>query len=185
MRITGGLSKGHGLRSPTSLNIRPTSDQVREAIFSIIGQDLSGIVLLDLFAGTGSLGLEGLSRGAARAVFIDHSKRSVKLISDNLVSLGLQDYGIVLKKDLRKGISQPRSLNNEQFHLVFIDPPYGRDLIPTLLEELSATDLLSTESRVIAESSRHEDLPDSFKNLEISDIRLYGDTKISIYAYKG
>ncbi|MEE4354506.1 MAG: 16S rRNA (guanine(966)-N(2))-methyltransferase RsmD [Desulfatiglans sp.] len=184
MRITGGLSKGHSLKTPMSRNIRPTSDKVREAVFSIIGQDLFGVVLLDLFAGTGSLGLEGLSRGAARAVFVDYSEQSIKLIRDNLRSLGFQDCGMVLKRDLRRGIPQDRPIKEEQFQLVFIDPPYGRDFIPPLLSEFSETDLLTRGSRVIAESFKDEELPDSFRNLEKTDVRLYGDTKISVYTCK-
>jgi 16S rRNA (guanine966-N2)-methyltransferase len=184
MRITGGQTKGRLLANPKGQNIRPTSDRVREAIFNIIGQDLSGVKVLDLFAGTGSLGLEALSRGALQALFIDNSPQSLRLIRKNLALCGFQDSGFVVRRDLRKGIILTRALEGELFDLVFLDPPYGKNLIPLLLEELSRKGLLSSEARVIAESSKTEGLPVAMGNLHTVDTRLYGDTKISLYAYE-
>ncbi|MBW2217733.1 MAG: RsmD family RNA methyltransferase, partial [Deltaproteobacteria bacterium] len=102
MRITGGQVKGRIIASPKGMNIRPTSDRVREAIFNLIGQDLSGLKVLDLFAGTGSLGLESLSRGTQHAVFIDNSQQALKLIRKNLVTCGFENSGTVLRRDLKK-----------------------------------------------------------------------------------
>ena len=102
MRITGGHLKGRLLASPKGMNIRPTSDQVREAIFSIIGQFLPEVKVLDLFAGTGSLGLETLSRGASYVVFIDNSPQSLKLIRKNVTLCGHQGTSVILNQDLRK-----------------------------------------------------------------------------------
>jgi 16S rRNA (guanine966-N2)-methyltransferase len=182
MRITGGQVKGRRLASPKGLNIRPSSDQVREAIFNIIGQDLSGLRVLDLFAGTGSLGLEALSRGAHRAVFIDYSQKSINLIKQNLGLCGYQGSGVVLRRELRKARRRGPFPLKEKFDLVFLDPPYGKNLIPFLLEELSANEILSPRSRVVAESSKNERLPRLLGNLEMGDTRIYGDTRISIYA---
>jgi 16S rRNA (guanine966-N2)-methyltransferase len=182
MRITGGQVKGRRLASLKGLNIRPSSDQVREAIFNIIGQDLSGLKVLDLFAGTGSLGLEALSRGAQRVVFIDNSKQSINLIKNNLDLCGFQRYGEILRRDLRKAPQQSQFLRGEIFDLVFLDPPYGKDLVPFLLKELPANEILSPLARVVAESSKSDRLPRSLGKLEMGDTRLYGDTRISIYA---
>jgi 16S rRNA (guanine966-N2)-methyltransferase len=184
MRITGGQRKGRILASPKGLETRPTSDQVREAIFNIIGQDLRGVKVLDLFAGTGSLGLETLSRGASCAVFIDNSRQSVKLIKKNLALCGYEDAGVVLRRDLRKGIRRIQPVVKGVFDLVFIDPPYGKDFISLILSELSTTAILSDKSRVVAESSKSEKLPFFVGMLEMIDGRSYGYTKVSFYAYE-
>jgi len=184
MRITGGQVKGKILASPKGHNIRPTSDQVREAIFNIIGQDLSKQRVLDLFAGTGSLGLEALSRGAAFALFIDSSQQSINLIRKNLAICGYQRSGVILRRNLRKAIPQNHSQLKGKFDLIFLDPPYRKDFIPLLIEDLRGKDLISSGSRVIAESLKTEALPVYFGNLELTDTRVYGDTKISIYEYE-
>jgi 16S rRNA (guanine966-N2)-methyltransferase len=184
MRITGGQVKGRNLASPKGLNIRPTSDQVREAIFDIIGQDLSSQKVLDLFAGTGSLGLEALSRGAAFALFIDSSQQSINLIKKNLAICGYQHSGDILRRNLRKAIPQNHPQLRSMFDLVFLDPPYSKDFIPLLVEELLAKDLISAGSHVIAESPKTEILPVSFGNLELTDTKVYGGTRISIYEYE-
>ena len=101
MRITGGRSKSRRLSAVKGLNIRPSSDKIRETIFNLIGQDTGGLEVLDLFAGTGSLGIEALSRGASRAVFIDKSKSSIKIIQRNLQLCGFEKSGFILKRDLR------------------------------------------------------------------------------------
>ena len=184
MRITGGQLKGRLLVSPRGLGIRPTSDRVREAIFNIIGQDLHGLKVLDLFAGTGVLGLETLSRGASSVVFADISLQSIKLIRKNLALCEHQDSGVIIRRDLRNGIRRMHILSKQVCDLVFLDPPYGKNFIPLLLSELSTMDILSNRSRVVAESSKTEILPVSFETLERVDTRSYGDTKISVYAYE-
>lgn len=184
MRITGGQLKGRLLVSPRGLGIRPTSDQVREAIFNIIGQDLHGVKVLDLFAGTGILGIETLSRGASSVVFVDISPQSIKLIRKNLALCEHQDSGVIIRRDLRKGIRRIHILSKQVFDLVFLDPPYGKNFIPLILSGLSTMDILSNRSRVVAESSKTEKLPVHFESLEMVDARSYGDTKISVYAYE-
>jgi len=184
MRITGGQAKSRVLASPKGLKIRPTTDQVREAIFNIIGQDLSGLKVLDLFAGTGSLGLESLSRGALSTLFIDSSQQSVNLIKKNLAICGYQGSGAVLKRDLRRGIPLNHPLIKESVDLVFIDPPYRNNIISFLLEELSTKEVVSSGSLVVAESSKSERPPVSLKIFQVVDTRLYGITRISIYEYE-
>lgn len=173
--------KGRLLASPKGLNIRPTTDQVKEAIFNIIGQDLTGYKVLDLFAGTGCLGIEAMSRGSLHALFIDNSQQSINLIKRNLALCGYRGSRAILRRDLRKGIPRSHPLLMEGFDLIFLDPPYGGNLIPPLLEKLSTRDLLSSGSRVVAESFKTDRLPVSFGNLEMVDTRLYGDTRISTY----
>ena len=184
MRITGGQSKGRTLASPKGMDIRPTTDKVREAIFNIIGQDMSGLYVLDLFAGTGIFGIETLSRGAQHAVFVDNSQQALKLIRKNLVTCGFENSGTVLKRDLKKSATLSHPVLQQRFDLLFLDPPYRKDMLIPLLEKISTADILSNGSRVLVELSKHEILPNSFGNLKAADCRLYGDTMINIYAHE-
>lgn len=181
MRITGGRDKGRRLALVQGSDIRPTTDQVREAIFNLIGQDLTGLKVLDLFAGTGSLGIEALSRGAVRAMFLDNSVRAVRLIKKNLSLCGYEAKGFILKKDLIRGFPWKHTLVKKKFDLVFIDPPYGKSLIPPLLKELTERGGLAAGSIVVAESSKGESLPEALGKLQLVKIKIYGDTRINIY----
>ena len=181
MRITGGQAKGRLLASLRGWNIRPTSDKVREAVFNLIGQDVSGFKVLDLFAGTGCLGIEALSRGAARTLFIDNSNQSIKLIKKNLVRCGYESLGSVLKKDLTKGLPRKHPLLKEKFDLIFLDPPYEKKMIPPLLGELSDRDILASPTIAVTESLKTETLPEVLGRFQMVSVRTYGETKISIY----
>ncbi len=183
MRITGGEMKGRLLASLKGLSIRPSSDLIREAVFSIIGQDLSGQKVLDLFAGTGSLGLEALSRDALWAFFVDNSRHSIDLIKRNLTRLGYERRGVIVRRDLRKGFPRTSPMQKKKFELVFLDPPYGRGLVSFWLAELSTGALLSSRALVVAESAKSEEFPVSLGNLEMVDTRYYGGTRITIYAH--
>lgn len=185
MRITGGEVKGRRLVSLKGLHIRPSSDKVREAIFNIIGQDITGFKVLDLFAGTGSLGLEALSRGASRALFIDNLQQSVSLIKKNLKVCGYESSGSILKKDLTRGLPGKYALMKKKYDLVFFDPPYGKDLIPPLVRELIEREILAPSSRVVAESSKNDILPNIWGKLQLTTKRIYGESKITIYHYGG
>ena len=184
MRITGGRVKGRILSTPKGLLIRPTSDRVREAIFNILGQDLSGLSVLDIFSGTGSLGLEALSRGAGYAVFIDRLRESIDLIKKNINLCGYRDSGMILRRDLARGIPWEHPLLMRQFDLVFIDPPYSKDLATPILAGLSKGKRLSNGARIVVESAKAASLPLSFPSLGMVDARAYGDTKISIYEFR-
>ena len=181
MRITGGKAKGRFLASLKGMAIRPTSDKVREAVFNLLGQDITGLTVLDLFAGTGSLGIEALSRGALWAFFIDNSKSSTDLIRKNLVSCGFEDIGFVLKRDLRGRLPTEQNLLKDGVDLIFLDPPYGKDLILSMLIKLSKSKILTSNSLVVAESSKRDRLPPRVGSVSLSDTRIYGQTKIDIY----
>jgi 16S rRNA (guanine966-N2)-methyltransferase len=185
MRITGGEAKGRLLATVRGLRIRPTTDLVRQAIFNILGQDLTGVKVLDLFAGTGSLGLEALSRGATSALFVDNSRQSIGLIRKNLALCSYENVGFTLKRDLRKGLTVRHPAAKGKFDLIFLDPPYGSALIPPLLKALSKPDLLSAHARVVAESSKSERLSEDFGPLRMIDLRTYGETRINVYACEG
>ena len=183
MRITGGHAKGRRLASLKGLSIRPTSDKVREAIFNLIGQNMAGLTVLDLFAGTGSLGLEALSRGASQVLFIDNAIQSIRLIKKNLKLCGYEAAGRVLKKDLNKGLPWKVPLK-KKYDLVFLDPPYGKGFLSPILRELTEKKIPAVPAVVIAESSKIDDLPPSMERMDRVDTRLYGETKVVIYHYR-
>ncbi len=181
MKITGGRSRGKILASLKGMEIRPTSSKVREAIFNILGQDMTGIRVLDLFAGTGILGIEALSRGAEGAIFVDWAEQSINIINKNLASCGYKDICRVLKRDILKGPDFRFLPLKEEIDLVFVDPPYRKGIIPPVLAALSGCGILSGQSLVVTESSENDALPERAENLLLSDTRTYGETKIDIY----
>lgn len=185
MRITGGRLRGRRLASFKGLDIRPTSDRVREAVFDLLGHDLSGEKVLDLFAGTGSLGIEAISRGAAWAVFIDQSPKAVELIRKNLKLCGVEAQGFVLKKDLLRGFPRRALLMEEKVDLVFLDPPYRKGMIPALLEELAVRRILGSPSILVGQSEQREVLTPRLRTLQIVKSRTYGDTRITLYRHEG
>lgn len=164
------------------LSIRPTSDKVREAVFDLLGQDMTDFNVLDLFAGSGIMGIEALSRGALWVLFIDHSPRSINLINKNLKLCGYEFSGEVLKRDLTRDLPWKTLLKGKTLDLVFIDPPYRKDLIPPLLTQLSESGVLASSSVVVAESAKTDNLPLTAGQLEVVDARTYGQTRVNIYS---
>ena len=175
MRIIAGTHGGRELIAPKGRATRPTSDRVREALFSIL-RDIHGLRVLDLFAGSGALGIEALSRGAGEAILVDSAAVAVGAIRRNLEALGL-DAQVVRQPAQR--FLQGASRDARQYDLVFLDPPY-RDA-STLGRELSSalTPILAPDARVVAESDRRSPLALA---LTLLDDRRYGDTMIQIYA---
>ena len=185
MRVTGGRLRGRRLASFKGLEIRPTSDRVREAIFDLLGHHLAGEKVLDLFAGTGSLGIEALSRGAAWAIFIDHSPKAIDLIGRNLKLCGLESEGVVLRKDLLKGFPRRHRLLEEKVDLVFVDPPYRKGMILPVLEELCGVGILRSSATLVAQSDQREVLPACVRSLETAKSKIYGETRITLYRNEG
>jgi 16S rRNA (guanine966-N2)-methyltransferase len=184
MRITGGRLRGRRLASFKGLDIRPTSDRVREAIFDLLGHHLAEEKVLDLFAGTGSLGIEALSRGAAWALFIDHAPKAIELIGKNLKLCGLEAQGVALRKDLLKGFPRRRRLLDEKVDLLFVDPPYGKSMLLPVLEELCRMQILGTPSTLVAQSEQREILPGRVRSLQMVKSRIYGETRITLYRHE-
>lgn len=178
MRIVGGRLKGRILQGPASHAIRPTSDRLRETIFDILahgyGDPVEGACVLDLFAGTGAMALEALSRGAAHAVLVDKSAESVALARTNLAALGLTDRAEVLRRDATR-LGPPRS--GVTFTLVFLDPPYAKELAAPALDALRSTHWLAKDALLVVEEAKGAGihLPDGFAVIEA---RTYGDTQV-------
>jgi 16S rRNA (guanine966-N2)-methyltransferase len=184
MKITGGQVKNRSLAHLKGSDIRPTSDRVREAIFDLIGQELADRNVLDLFAGTGSLGLEALSRGAAAALFVDRSLKAIHLIKKNVELCGFGHCTSVMRRDLRKGFPKSHPFLQEIFDLVFMDPPYREGFIPMVMMNLSHSMFLASGSLLVTESSKSE-CPEAVTGpFVMRDSRSYGDTRITIYSYE-
>lgn len=188
MRITGGKARSRKLITPKATGkdyIRPTSDRVREALFSILGELIPDTRILDLFAGTGSFGLDALSRGAKQVVFVDEFNQSLKLVQQNLQHCFDQPSAEVIRLNLKK-ISSYTTLKNrfaEQtpFDIIFLDPPYEKKMAETALTMIEKTGLVATEGVVIAEERWKVALPQQIGSLQLHLNRRYGETGIWIY----
>ncbi|HEV2774243.1 MAG TPA: 16S rRNA (guanine(966)-N(2))-methyltransferase RsmD [Solirubrobacteraceae bacterium] len=175
MRIVAGLYGGRKLTAPPGAETRPTSDRVREALFSVLGASIHGARVLDLFAGSGALGIEALSRGAQSAVFVDRSRKAVTAIRANLDALGIEAE---VRPIEAHAALRAASARREAYDLVFLDPPYRRaaELGRELSEGLTA--VLAPGARVVTESDRRAPLE---LDLPLADQRRYGDTVIRIH----
>jgi 16S rRNA (guanine966-N2)-methyltransferase len=176
MRIVRGSVGGRVLRAPPGADTRPTSEKVREAIFNIL-PDVEGMAVLDLFAGSGALGIEALSRGAAHATFVDQGKAALTAVRGNLRELGLESRATVLSGDAVALAA--RHVPATPWQLVFIDPPYKSDLA---VRSATALAHLADDAVIVIEHDRRNAPPDQLGSLLRTDERRYGDTLVSFYA---
>jgi len=178
MRIITGSAKGTKLKAPKGYSIRPTSDRVKESVFNIIGQFVEGVVVLDLFAGTGNLGLEALSRGAARAIFVDRSLEAISLIKRNAEQTRLADRVEIVRDDVLRTVSR-FAAEKRQFGLIFCDPPYNSGQAGLIVTQVHEAGILSPNGLLVLEYSRHEVLPSGFWAIRTER---YGETMISFFS---
>lgn len=178
VRIIAGTSRGKRLQAVKGIGIRPTSNRLRESVFNILSPIVAGSCVLDLFAGTGALGLEALSRGAERAVFVDNHRTSIAAVKANVTACGFSDRASVLLWDVVKNL---RCLHhvNPAFDLVFMDPPYGRQSVVPTLRNLSESGCLKHEAIVVIEHSRQEEIPLETLDFSVSDRRKYRKSLVS------
>jgi 16S rRNA (guanine966-N2)-methyltransferase len=179
MRIIAGEFKGRRLAAVKG-RIRPTSDKVREAIFSILGPAVVEARVLDLFAGTGALSLEALSRGAKDAVMVEEDGAALSVLRQNLEALGFQERVQVMAVPVSAALRK-LAARETQFSLIFLDPPYRRGLALNTLDTLQDTGLLQPEARIVAEHSHREILPEQVGRLVLKQCRRYGDTQVAFY----
>jgi len=181
MRVIAGDMRGRQLVAPKSLRVRPTGDRVKEALFSILLSRLGefeGMRVLDIFAGTGNLGIEALSRGASYAVFIDSHHDSADTIRKNLEITRYSDSAKVVVQDAT-GALKWLARGEKPFHLVFLDPPYHEGHTERVLEALSTSPLVDEGTTIVAEFSAKEEIATSFGRLQETERRVYGDTALS------
>ncbi|MCZ8520106.1 MULTISPECIES: 16S rRNA (guanine(966)-N(2))-methyltransferase RsmD [Paenibacillus] len=182
MRVISGSAKGRPLKAVPGMGTRPTTDKVKEAVFSMIGPYFDGGRVLDLFAGTGGLSIEALSRGMEAAVLTDTDKKAVETIHQNLKAAGFTDRAEVYRNDALRAL-RALSKREAQFDLVFLDPPYRLKLIPDLLQELQEGGLLAEGARVVIEHDAEDAFEGDTGTLEWMRRAEYGDTAITIFRH--
>jgi 16S rRNA (guanine(966)-N(2))-methyltransferase RsmD len=182
MRVIGGAAKGRRLLAPKGQAVRPTADRVKESLFNILPRDLSGMRILDLFAGTGNLSIEALSRGAEYAVLVDASPRSAAAIKENLRRSGFAGSSEVWLAPAARSV---RLLERRKalFDLIFLDPPYDSGLAPRTLAAVARCNLLGPSGTIVVEHGARETLKDRYESLKLHDERRYGDTLLSFYKH--
>ena len=164
MRVIAGTARRLLLKTPEGLDTRPTTDRIKETLFNILQPDLPGCQFLDLFAGSGGIGIEALSRGAARAVFVDNGREAIRCIRENLLHTKLENRSLVIPGDVSSALSD-LSRRGEAFDIVFLDPPYGSPAGIAALKQLALLGLAGEDTLVILEESISFTLPDDILEL--------------------
>ena len=175
MRVITGTARGRRLKTPEDYDIRPTTDNVKESIFNIIQFDVPGRRVLDLFGGTGQLGIECASRGAASVVIVDRDRRAVKLIKDNLKTCGLE--AAVMQTDSVEYLNACG-----KFDIILVDPPYDSGLYAPVLEKINLFDILNDNGIIICESRREALLPEMAAPYRRQKEYCYGKVKLTVYS---
>lgn len=182
MRIVGGSARGRNLQAPKGDRVtRPTADRVRETLFNVLGQALDPIEVLDLYAGTGALSLEALSRGAARATMVERDREALRFIGLNVKALGFTEQVRVMATPVDRALRTLRA-EGSRFPLVFADPPYAEARLTDTLTQL-ADGLLAEDALVVFEHARSEEAPLQLARFVREDQRAFGDTRISLYRF--
>lgn len=177
MRIIAGDYKGRRLFTPDDYKIRPTSDKVKEAMFSILGEKVIGAYVCDLFSGTGNLGLEALSRGADYCYFGDNSGKSIKLITENVEMCRAEEYADIVQGDYKKVLATIR----DSIDIFLLDPPYDRNLWEKAISEIMEYSLLAPDGVIVCEHRKENILPEEIGGVKKIKERSYGKVVLSIY----
>lgn len=177
MRVISGKARGVTLKTPEGMQTRPTTDRVKESMFSIIQFDLPGASVLDLFGGTGQLGIEALSRGAKKAVFVDQARKSCDLIRENLRRTKLESMGQVVCSDYMQYLKRSR----ERFDIIVLDPPYAEVFLENALKCITEIDILQSNGIIVTERPLGKELPFEFPGFVRSRDYKYGNTLITLY----
>lgn len=177
MRVITGTARGVQLKTPLGMQTRPTADRVKEALFSIIQFDIPGVHVLDLFGGTGQLGIEALSRGAASAVFVDQSEQACALIRENLKRTRLTDNAQVIRADYMAYLEHCR----DRFDIIFLDPPYAEVFLENAIKKIVEIDILQTRGIILAERPLGKEISLDFPGFTRSKDYKYGSTLLTLY----
>lgn len=177
MRVITGKARGIQLKTPEGMLTRPTADRVKEALFSIINFDIPNAVVLDLFGGTGQLGIEALSRGAKRGVFVDAREEACRLIRENLSRTKLTQESVVVRSDYMQYLNRC----TEQFSIIFLDPPYAETYLENAIKRITEIDILQSDGIIVAERPVGKELPWEFDGYQRSKDYKYGKTLLTIY----
>ena len=181
MRVITGTARGKRLAELEGMDTRPTTDRVKEGLFNAIQFDIEGRRVLDLFAGTGQLGIECLSRGAERCVFVDQRREAVAVIRKNLKTCGFEDQAQVLQGDALRALKSQRS----PFHLIFLDPPYDTPLLETALKTIADIDMLTENGIIVCESPADREMMELEPPYRKDRSYRYGKIKVTLYRKDG
>lgn len=182
MRVIAGSAKGKRLKAPSGKETRPITDMIKEALFNVIGADIKGARFLDLFAGSGSVGIEALSRGATEVVFVDNSPAAVRIIYENLDNCGFEDLYEVYCNDVLRAVT---ILNKHaaKFDYIYIDPPFTVEgIFMDVMKRLDQADILDPQGSIIIRTRRHKELPAALTRLNKYRFNYYGESAIHYYA---
>lgn len=180
MRVIAGIARGTNLKTPRGLTVRPTADRVKEALFSMLGYRVIGSNFIDLFAGSGAVGIEALSRGARHCIFVENSRVNLTLIEKNLHKTNLTANAKLIMADARKAIGTIGK-ENYKADLIFIDPPYANPIVATVIDLLFENNILNKQGLLIIEHScEHQDW---IKNYPIDRQKIYGNTALTFISY--
>jgi 16S rRNA (guanine(966)-N(2))-methyltransferase RsmD len=177
MRVIAGTARGITLKTPEGMQTRPTADRVKEALFSIIHFDLPGAKVLDLFGGSGQLGIEALSRGAVSATFVDQSEAACRLIRENLRRTRFENTGKVVRGDYMEYLSRCR----EKYDIILLDPPYAEVFLENALKRITEIDILQSGGIIVAERPLGKELPWDFEGFTRSRDYKYGTVLLTLY----
>lgn len=181
MRVISGIRKGHKLKTPKGLSTRPTEDKIKESLFNIMGRIDGEAIILDLFAGSGSIGIEFLSRGASKAYFVDRSRESTEIIKENLNHTKLTEKASVLRGDALKALENFKE-SQLVFNYIYLDPPFdNHELLLKALGKIEKENLLSENGLLIIEHEKNLLLDDEIFSFSKYDSRVYGNKTITFY----
>lgn len=180
MRVVGGSKRGLRLAGISDATTRPTADRVKEALFNILADRAEGAIVLDLFAGSGALGIEALSRGAQRAVFVERDRNAVRVVQENLRRARYRTEATIVAADAFSVLNNPARLGGP-FDIIFADPPYHGQLAAKVLAALEDGSLLTADGLLVIEHERREELPPRRANVEQIRSARYGDTMLSFF----
>lgn len=181
MRVISGTARGRRLKELPGMDTRPTTDKVKESLFNIIQFDIEGRRVLDLFGGTGQLGIEALSRGAARCTFVDMNRQAAAIIRENVTAVGFADQAMVQQGDAMAFLSGCR----EKYDLIFLDPPYQTQLLENCVQAVVKFDILSEHGIMVCESAVEKQLPEPSAPYEKGREYRYGKIKLTVYRRQG
>ncbi|WP_456082562.1 16S rRNA (guanine(966)-N(2))-methyltransferase RsmD [Leptotrichia sp.] len=183
MRVTAGTLKNRKIKSREGRETRPTLERIKEAIFSIIGDKVVDAKFLDLYSGTGNIAIEALSRGAKRAVMIEQDKEALRIIIDNIDTLGLTNVSRAYKNDVSRAI-EILGRKNEKFDIIFLDPPYKENISISTIGKVSENNILAEGGIIISEHSIYEKMPEKIGNFVKYDERNYNKKIVTFYCYE-
>ncbi|WP_296645186.1 16S rRNA (guanine(966)-N(2))-methyltransferase RsmD [Romboutsia sp. 13368] len=180
MRVISGKVRGLKLDTPKNEDVRPTTDRVKESLFNIINPYIIDSNVLDLFAGTGSLGIECLSRGALSATFVDVSKDSINIVKSNVKKSRFENESTILNIDFKSAIDRLK-MQNEKFDIIFMDPPYYKNMFIDALSNIDNSNLLSEDGIIVVEHDTKDKFIDKIGRLEKTKEKKYGNTTLTFY----